>query len=66
MQCHACLRMSAQATYKGSTYCIRCLWGLFPELKAQKQRIDKCNNDYSLVVQSNPEPKPIVKSKKEK
>ncbi len=41
MKCHVCLREMAQTTYKGSSYCIRCLWMLFPKLKETKLLIDK-------------------------
>lgn len=43
MQCHMCLREQVQTTYKGSAYCIRCLWNTFPQLKEKKLQMDKGN-----------------------
>jgi len=39
MKCHVCLREMEQTHYKGSSYCIRCLWEAFPKLK--ENNIDK-------------------------
>ena len=33
MVCHVCLYSSAQTQYKGSLYCIKCLWEAYPKLK---------------------------------
>jgi len=41
MLCHLCLRETAQATYKGSSYCVKCLWGEFPKLKEIQNSIVK-------------------------
>lgn len=41
MQCYVCLREVAQTQYKGSLFCIRCLWREHPKLKEIKLQIDK-------------------------